>query len=399
MSVWFSHKRQGWGRALVAVGLAMLLAGCGDDGESTAAADVYPRDDELRLNHLQVIGSHNSYHIEPSAVLIAEIKRRLPPVADLFDGLLYTHKPLAEQFSTQGVRQIELDIFADPDGGLFANRQGQRFIGQDEASGVPALDEPGFKTLHIQDLDFLSTCWTFVECLQQVKQWSDEHPGHMPLMILVEAKDEVVPIARSAIPVPIGAAELDALDAEIRSVFPPEKMITPDDVRGDRPTLSEAIRNVGWPTLRQARGKVMFCLDNGGRHKADYIAGHASLRGRVMFTSSGPEEAEGGFVKLNDSIGDFDEIRRVVSQGFVVRTRADGDTVEARNNDTRPRDMALASGAQWVSTDYMVPDPRWGTDYQATIPAGMPARCNPISAPADCTALDIENPAHLRTGG
>jgi hypothetical protein len=329
-------------------------------------------------------------------LLIAEIKRRLPPVADLFDGLLYTHKPLVEQFSHLGVRQIELDVFADPEGGLFANRQGQRFIGQPEASGIPALDEPGFKTLHIQDLDFLSTCWTFVECLQQVKQWSDEHPRHMPLMILVEAKDDVVPIARSAVPIPIGAAELDALDAEIRSVFPPQRMITPDDVRGDRPTLADAVRNVGWPTLRQARGKVMFCLDNGGRYKADYIAGHASLRGRVMFTSSAPGEAEGGFVKLNDSIGDFDEIRRVVGQGFVVRTRADGDTEEARSNDTRRRDMALASGAQWVSTDYMEIDPRWGTDYRATIPGGTPARCNPISAPADCTALDIENPAHLK---
>jgi len=87
--------------------------------------------------------------------------------------------------------------------------------------------------------------------------------------------------------------------------------------------------------------------------------------------------------------------RRVVAEGFVVSTRADADTIEARDNNTGPRDAALASGAQWVSTDYPVPDPAIGTGYAATIPGGMPGRCNPISAPRDCNALDVENPQHL----
>ena len=57
------------------------------------------------------------------------------------------------------------------------------------------------------------------------------------------------------------SAIFDALDAEIRSVFRPGEMITPDDVRGDAPTLNAAIRTKGWPTLGQARGKVVFLLD------------------------------------------------------------------------------------------------------------------------------------------
>ena len=40
-------------------------------------------------------------------------------------------------------------------------------------------------------------------------------------MILVEAKDDFVPGTGFAIPIPIGTPEFDALDAEIRSVFPP----------------------------------------------------------------------------------------------------------------------------------------------------------------------------------
>ncbi|MCX8071999.1 MAG: phosphatidylinositol-specific phospholipase C1-like protein [Candidatus Binatia bacterium] len=368
------------------------LGGCGDDGE-TAQRWPYLRDHELRLNHFQVIGTHNSYHIEPRPALMEYLLRRLGSLAE---GFQYSHIPLWQQFEQQGVRQIELDVFADPRGGLFSHRAGLALIREDPDAGIPQLLEPGFKVLHVQDIDFESTCWTLVECLQEVKRWSDEHPRHMPLMVLIEAKDEWIPVAGSAVPVPIGEAELDALDAEIRSVFPEEQLITPDFVRGDRPTLEDAVRNVGWPTLGESRGKVMFCLDNGGAVRAAYLAAHPSLLGRVMFVSAGPSEAEAGFIKLNDPIGDFDTIRDMVARGFVVRTRADADTVEARTGNTEPRDRALASGAQWVSTDYPVPDTRWGHGYVASIPGGTPARCNPVVAPADCEPTQIEHPLFLQ---
>ena len=79
----------------------------------------------------------------------------------------------------------------------------------------------------------------------------------------------------------------------------------------------------------------------------------------------------------------------LIAQGYVVRTRADADTVESRTNDTGPRDAAIASGAQWVSTDYPVPDPRF-SDYMVAIPDGHPARCNPINAPAACRSVALE---------
>lgn len=371
--------------------LFALLAGCGDDGE--LATFTYPRDPELRLNHFQVIGTHNSYHLEPRPALMDYLLRRLGSLAE---GFQYSHVPLAEQFERQGVRQIELDVFADPQGGLFAHRAGLALIRENPEAGIPELLVPGFKVLHVQDIDFESTCWTLVECLSEVKRWSDAHPRHMPLMVLIEAKDEWIPVAGSVVPVRIGKRELDALDEEIRSVFPPERLITPDDVRGDRATLDDAVRNVGWPTLAQSRGKVMFCLDNGGLIRDAYLDEHPSLRGRVMFASAGPGEAEGGFVKLNDPVADFERIRDLVARGFVVRTRADADTVEARTGNTLPRDRALASGAHWVSTDYPVEDTRWGHGYVARIPGGTPARCNPISAPSDCQPTDIEHPLFLR---
>jgi hypothetical protein len=352
-------------------------------------------DGVLRLNHLQVLGSHNSYHIQPQEPLFSAIRDFVPGLEQLFE---YTHIPLDEQFESQGIRQIELDVFADPEGGLYANRDGVRIVTGDGASGIPELDLPGLKVLHIQDIDFESTCWTFGDCLQTVKDWSDSHPGHVPITILVEAKDDNLGSIPSiglefAVPVPFGAAELDSIDAEIRQVFPEEQIVTPDDVRGDRETLREAIEKDGWPTLEESRGKVLFALDNGGEEKAVYTEGHPSLRGRILFTSSEPPEAEAAFVKLNGPVGDFDRIQDLVACGYIIRTRADTpEDMQGRTGDTMQRDAAIASGAQFVSTDYPVPDPDFDSGYQVTIPMGMPARCNPISAPPGCTSLEVEDP-------
>jgi hypothetical protein len=356
----------------------------------------YPRDDVLRLNHMQVLGTHNSYHViaDPQLLAILSSLSR-----DLTQSIEYEHLPLQVQFETQGIRQIELDVFADPQGGLYASPFGLRTITGDPGARIPELDVAGFKVLHIQDIDYRTTCNTLIECLQHVKSWSDSHPGHAPMMILIEAKDDAIDVGLDfVIPIEIGPAELDALDAEIRSVFPPEQLITPDFVRGSRETLEEAIRLDGWPTLGAVRGRVLFCLDNEGSERSDYLAGHPSLRGRVMFTSAAPPAAEAGFVKLNDPLSDFDRIQEVVEQGFIVRTRADADTVQARSGDPTQREAALASGAQFVSTDYPVPNPAFGTGYQVVIPDGTPGRCNPVSAPIPCDSLDIENPAHLAAG-
>lgn len=365
--------------------LTPALAGC---------PDPYPRDDSLRLNHLQVLGTHNSYHLQASPPLFELIVAFSEGLARTLE---YSHAPLTEQFTAQGVRQIELDVFADPDGGLFASPAGLRLTSGDPDARLPALEAPGFKVLHVQDIDYETTCPTLLDCLREVKAWSDAHPLHAPFAVLIEAKDDVLPDLGFGfvVPIPIGAAELDAIDAEIRAVFPPEQLLVPDDVRGERATLREAIELDGWPTLREARGRVLFLLDNEGAARGAYVAGHPSLRGRVMFTSSRPPADEAAFVKLNDPIGSFDLIRSLVADGYIVRTRADGDTVQARTGDTTQRDAALDSGAQFVSSDYPVPDPRFGTTYMVAMPSGMPARCNPVSAPEPCAPADIEDPEEL----
>jgi len=359
-----------------------MVSGCSDGTDSAPVGGV----DSLAINQLQYLGTHNSYHIEPPPDIFDLLLAFIPDVAPT---LQYTHVPLPEQFGEQGIRQIELDIFADPDGGLYADRQARTLFNEPAASGLPELDEPGLKVLHVQEIDYETTCLTFVICLREVRQWSDDNPGHLPIMILIEAKDDPIPDPLNlgfAVPLPFDREALGRIDAEIRSVFPDDRIILPDDVRGDAVTLELAVLTRGWPTLAEARGKVMFALDNGGDKRDTYVEGHTSLEGRVMFTNSPPGTPEAAFMKRNNPLANPGEIEELARQGYLVRTRADADTEEARSGDTTRRDAALASGAHFVSTDYPVPDPRF-TDYRVVIPGEGVARCNPVGS-SDCTGVD-----------
>lgn len=75
---------------------------------------------------------------------------------------------------------------------------------------------------------------------------------------------------------------------------------------------------------------------------------------------------------------------------YLVRTRADADTVEARKGDVRRRDEALGSGAQIVSTDYPAFEPARWTGYSVALPDGVTARCNPVNAPTECRNAPLE---------
>jgi hypothetical protein len=135
---------------------------------------------------------------------------------------------------------------------------------------------------------------------------------------------------------------------------------------------------------------VIFALDNGGEIRDLYVDGHPSLEGRVLFTDSSPGQPEAAFMKRNNPVSGFEEIQDLVQRGYIVRTRADADTLEARFGVTGRRDAALESGAQFVSTDYPVPDPDFGTGYFVEIPDGAPARCNPLNAPPGCRNFALE---------
>ncbi|MDF0486724.1 Ca2+-dependent phosphoinositide-specific phospholipase C [Sphingomonas sp. H39-1-10] len=339
----------------------------------------------LRMNDIQVVGSHNSFKARIPNAVMAKIRKVEPKLAQ---GLDYYHLPLAQQLD-RGVRQLEIDIFADPQGGRYADPKGEelaRAAGETTSFDRAAMLDAGFKAFHIPDVDYISTCITLRRCLGEIDRWSRGHPDHLPIMITINAAD--TPSNRPGIsdPIPLDDPKLlDALDGEIRSAFPGHRLITPDEVRGSAPTLRQAIREHGWPTLSAARGRVFILFDVRKDVSETYRKGHPALAGRAMFGWYSEEDSDAAIQIVQDPIVDETKIRRWVEQGLIVRTRTDANTVEARANDFTKARAAMWSGAQAVSTDYYpgAPDPL-RTGFTVTLPEGQMARCSPVRVPAGC---------------
>lgn len=378
------------GRRLVAIALVVAsAAACTAPPNPPEEPAVPSGDDAVGLNQLQYLGTHNSYKVRPSTGLLLALllgSGLLPGVAQGLDPaqLDYGHRPLDDQLDA-GLRTFELDVFADPTGGRFAAPLAAQFLGQPFPAGV---DEPGMKVLHIQEVDYLSTCPTLVACLTELRTWSDAHPDHLPITVNLELKSDALPAPFDVTPVvPFDAAQLAAVDAEVRSVLG-DRLITPDDVRGGAPDLRTAVTTSGWPSVADARGRVLLFMDNADL-RGTYLGLHPGLRGATLFTSSGFGAPDAAVLKVNDP-GDGSYVRNLVQQGYLVRTRADSDVVAP---STVQRDAALASGAQLVHTDFPKGEPAGRDGYQVLLPTRVQARCNPVNTTGStCTAAAAVEP-------
>ena len=339
--------------------------------------------DDARMNQIQTLGSHNSYKeaISPSLFRLIDEKR-----PGRLDGLDYSHWSLDKQLD-HGLRKLEIDVVHDPEGGRYARPFGLELVKRAGLPPGPPYDpdgkmmQPGLKVLHVTDIDFRTSVYTFREALELLERWSDAHPRHLPIAILMNAKTGGIADPGYTPGLEFDAAAFDAWDAEIRAVMGPEDLITPDDVRGGHPTLEAAALANGWPTLGAARGKFLFVLDQRDEKMETYVAGHPSLAGRVMFVNATEGRPEAAFRIVNNPVKEFNYIQRLVRAGYLVRTRADSDTREARSGDTTRREKAFASGAHFISTDYYVEDERFGTGYKVELPGGGTGRWNPVLAP------------------
>lgn len=288
----------------------------------------------VALNQIQLVGSHNSYHRVSEPVLREFVRQQN---VEVWVGWGYDHEPLEVQLERLGVRQFEFDVFRDPEGGRFADPAGNRLAGLPPPD-VPEMLEPGMKVFHVQDLDFHSSCPTLRGCLEILRTWSDHNRAHLPIAILLELKSDTPPgVGYAATPaLPWTEESLDELDALLRDVFPRERILTPDEVRGKRASLEEAVLTDGWPLLGEVRGRTLFLLDNEGAERGLYLQGHPGLEGRVAFVPSSPGQAEAAFIKANAPSNRVEEIQDLVRRGYVIRTRADADTLEAARKPRRP---------------------------------------------------------------
>ena len=296
--------------------------------------------ERLRMNEIQFIGSHNSY------------KQQMPTLyfwlLRLIDGegakaLEYWHPPIADQLEL-GLRKLELDFFYDAVSGEFP-------VG------------------HIQVIDMGTSCTSLRACLQEIRQWSDRNPHHVPIWISFNLKDQAIPL----LPDP--------------QLFTPEVLtdidLAVEEIIGDRLIYPRDVVDREWPLLAESRGKILLVLDEGGEKRDWYLK---DWQDRPMFVPVDEGHEAAAIMIINDPVRDFDRIRSLVEQGYLVRTRADSGTQEARNNETVRRNKAFQSGAQAISTDYYLLTNPFDSEYRVSIEGGI--RCNPVLISENCSVLE-----------
>ncbi|MGY4386051.1 hypothetical protein ACVWYN_003101 [Pedobacter sp. UYP24] len=330
-------------------------------------------EDNTPINKIQVIGSHNSYKQAIDPLLFNFFQKMDSVSASKID---YEHLPFSTQLDL-GLRNMEFDVYSDTLGGKYAHPKGLELVkNQAPYDEKGEMKAPGFKILHIQELDFRSSALTFTDALQQLKKWSDRHTDHSPVFITLEAKDEKINLPDMTIPEKFSQHTFDELDKAILTTLGEKHVLTPDRVRGKYKTLEDAVLHQNWPKLKNAKGKFVFILDARDEKMETYIKDHASLKGRVLFANADAGMPEAAIMIRNNPKDPL--IPQLVKKGYIIRTRADADTQQARTEDYSDFEAAEASGAQIITTDYYIKSTHFKSDFQIIFKNGKYIRKNPL---------------------
>lgn len=378
----------------------------------TALLQAQDKCQNVRINQLQIVGTHNSYAqpADPKVLDLvtpiingmmqkysnmmseeqkAKFKEYHPYGMDLKEGLNYNHPDFTEQLNAN-LRGLEIDVYYDPEGNRFSHPATYEIL---KAKGVTdlapfntkGLDQPGFKVLHMADIDFRTHYPTLKDALIALKTWSDQHPDHTPVFMMIEAKDSGFPILENSTKVlPFDKKAYDDLDGEIVKYLGKDKIITPKEVQGKYHTLKEAVTHNNWPKLNDSKGKFIFMLLPGSAgtlsSKNNPYLIDGSLKERVMFLNSEPDDSFAGFILRDNAIVRQKEIQDLVKQGFIVRTRSDIETYEAKTNDFTRSKAAFSSSAQVISTDFFRSGNTYETSYFVQPPKGKDYLNNPLNS-------------------
>ena len=223
---------------------------------------------------------------------------------------------------------------------------------------------------------------------------SRANPWHVPIFVLIEAKQDYQPVTYTNPetwrgPIPFDGPALVALERELEMIVGRRNILRPIDVQGEARTLREAVTTGGWPALEAARGKFVFLLYEARHNETGkprsaaslYLAMQSAPADRLMFILARNIESDyAAFVNLTADGPACKQIQTATGLGFIVRRRTDVRTTEARNGQVARRDAAINCGAQLPVTDFLSPAPALGSAYSASLPNGNRPRCRPESA-------------------
>lgn len=279
--------------------------------------------DSMPINRIRVLATHNSYRKSSDPIRLFFISLE---DAEEVPALKYTNKSLYKQLDLN-VRSFEFDLR------VFGNR---------------------FTNNHVPLVDDRSVAPDFGRALEEIKIWSERNQDHVPIIILVELKEDWMILA----PWLDGWTDeaLVRLDAQFQKIFK-DRIIRPKDVQGNSKSLRDAVVNGGWPSLAESRGKIMLVLMMDDSNRDLYSNKYRYNPKRCSFIMPEPHSKEAAFLIQNEP--DLNRIKNFVRQGFIVRTRADADL----KKDFSRKRLALESEAQIVTTDFIQGYKTVSSDY------------------------------------
>lgn len=177
---------------------------------------------KIKLNHMQLIGTHNSYKTAPSLALHRRLK--------------YAHESIATQLAHAGMRHFELDLHPSSD------------------------NDTEFRIFHLPVIDHTTHCRCLAECVRQMKEWSDSVNGtHTPIYVLLDIKMSLFGDVRT-FSNGLRLDQLVAIENQLLSVWGRDRIITPSDVQQSYGSLRDAVTNKSWPSVEDSLGKIVFLL-------------------------------------------------------------------------------------------------------------------------------------------
>ncbi len=280
--------------------------------------------DEVKLNEIALIGTHNSYQLLTYGAKRAIVKAlRFITFGYVEDKSDFEMDNMTEQLE-QGVRNLEIDIEAVDDNG-----------------------EVSFIVTHDPIIDNVSSCYDFSKCLEEIALWSDNNPGHLPVYLLIEPKGDVPSIKNMQNFTLKYALEFDKVIRQILG----DRLLTPEQVMGEYESFEEMRKADDWPTLKESAGKIIVLLHPCSVTE-DYINADPSIRTQAMFPMLRFGDVDKPYASFILDNNPSDAVKNkavtVDENKLIVRTRAD----DYPDFSDERYEKADDCGSQIITTDY-----------------------------------------------
>ena len=291
--------------------------------------------DNLRLNDLRFIATHNSYKAY-NAFADKLMERWIVPLGAGYSGAWsYGFEPLSAQLD-RGIRSFELDVMREKD---------------------------GLRCAHIPLIDYASVCADYALAMQELALWSEHHPGHLPITVLVEAKDTI--LSGGMVYHEFNFDDVLYLE-KITADALGARLYIPQEMLGEHENFLELRTLNSYPLLSALLGRIIVIYHYEYRGTtAQYAVLDPAEHTHKMFLSAGQWMAYAG-LDTNPDYACFMIDNNSTSRDIAV-SRSENNFLVRTRSDTWPwhidawGDEALATGAFILTTDYP-PRGALGTD-------------------------------------